>query len=134
MTSRDYYRVLGVDRDASQEDLKRAFRRLAFRYHPDRNPQDRELAEERFKRISEAYEVLGDEVKRRQYDQLTGWFSRRPRVFVSEDIVDRSTTRLDILEELLSRLATLGVGPANVHRNWTRGCRRGHGGRCRWRR
>ena len=76
MTSKDYYQVLGVDKESSQENIKQAFRRLARRYHPDHNPKDRDRAEERFKEISEAYEVLGDEARRRQYDYLTGWAAR----------------------------------------------------------
>ncbi|WP_456424950.1 DnaJ C-terminal domain-containing protein [Rhodocaloribacter sp.] len=66
---KDYYAVLGVAEDASDEEIKRAYRKLARRYHPDRNPNDHE-AEERFKEIQEAYEVLGDEVRRREYDRL----------------------------------------------------------------
>ncbi|MCA9298273.1 MAG: DnaJ domain-containing protein, partial [Phycisphaerales bacterium] len=67
-TTRDYYEVLGVGRDASPDDIKRAYRRLAMKYHPDRNPDDAE-AESRFKEAAEAYEVLSDEKKRRVYDQ-----------------------------------------------------------------
>ena len=66
MTKRDYYDILGVSRDASKEDIKRAYRRLALKYHPDRNKSKE--AEEKFKEISEAYAVLSDEEKRRQYD------------------------------------------------------------------
>jgi len=67
-TKRDYYEVLGVSRNASQEEIKRAFRELALKYHPDRNPHNRKEAEEKFKEISEAYEVLSDPQKRKLYD------------------------------------------------------------------
>jgi molecular chaperone DnaJ/curved DNA-binding protein len=67
-TTQDFYDVLGVDRDASQEEIKNAYRKLAQQYHPDRNPDD-DAAEERFKEVQEAYDVLGDEEKRKQYDQ-----------------------------------------------------------------
>ncbi|MFP4481796.1 MAG: molecular chaperone DnaJ [Thermovirgaceae bacterium] len=66
---KDLYKVLGVPRDASQEDIKRAYRKLVRKYHPDANPGDKE-AEQRFKSINEAYEVLGDPQKRQQYDQF----------------------------------------------------------------
>lgn len=69
MASEDYYDLLGVSRDASPDDLKRAYRKLAVKYHPDKNPDDKE-AEERFKKISEAYEVLKDPEKRQRYDQF----------------------------------------------------------------
>ncbi len=67
-TKRDYYEILGVDRNASQEELKRAYRRMALKYHPDRNPGDPE-AERRFKEAAEAYEVLSDPDKRARYDR-----------------------------------------------------------------
>lgn len=65
---RDYYEVLGVEKSASPEDIKRAYRKLAGKYHPDRNPGDKS-AEEKFKEIGEAYEVLSDSDKRSRYDQ-----------------------------------------------------------------
>ncbi len=69
MSQKDYYTVLGVPEDASQEAIKKAFRGLAKRYHPDRNRGDAE-AERRFKEIQEAYDVLGDPAKRKKYDEL----------------------------------------------------------------
>lgn len=66
---RDYYEILGVDRGASQDELKRAYRKLALKYHPDRNPDDDE-AEQKFKEAAEAYEVLSDDQKRQRYDRF----------------------------------------------------------------
>src|SRR5512139_1911299 len=69
MSKRDYYQVLDVPRTATEADLKKAYRRLAMKYHPDRNPGDHE-AEERFKEAKEAYEILSDSQKRAAYDQF----------------------------------------------------------------
>lgn len=70
MAKKDYYKTLGVNKSASQAEIKSAFKKLARKYHPDVNPDDKKNAEEKFKDISEAYEVLGDEKKRAQYDQF----------------------------------------------------------------
>ncbi|MFS8540468.1 MAG: J domain-containing protein [Tissierellales bacterium] len=67
MEYKDYYKILGVSKDASKEEIKRAYRKLAKKYHPDLNPGNKE-AQEKFKEINEAYEVLSDDNKRRQYD------------------------------------------------------------------
>jgi molecular chaperone DnaJ len=69
MAKRDYYEVLGVKKDASADDIKRSYRRMAMKYHPDKNPNDKE-AEAKFKECAEAYEVLSDTSKRKQYDQF----------------------------------------------------------------
>ena len=69
MGSSDYYHILGVHREASEAEIKKAYRRLALRYHPDKNPGKR-TSEERFKEVSEAYEVLGNSEKKLNYDRL----------------------------------------------------------------
>ena len=68
---RDYYEILGVAREAGQEEIKAAYRKLAVKYHPDRNPGDKE-AEERFKEAAEAYAVLSNTDKRAHYDRFGG--------------------------------------------------------------
>jgi curved DNA-binding protein len=69
MDYKDYYKVLGVDKKASQDEIKKAYRKLAIKYHPDKNQGDKK-AEERFKEINEANEVLGDAAKRKKFDEL----------------------------------------------------------------
>ena len=68
MSKRDYYEILGVARDSAGKDIKKAYRRVAMKFHPDRNPDDKD-SEEKFKEASEAYEVLSDSQKRAAYDQ-----------------------------------------------------------------
>lgn len=68
--AKDYYGILGIPRNASDTDIKKAYRKLAMQYHPDRNPGKEKWANEKFKEINEAYGVLGDPQKRKQYDQF----------------------------------------------------------------
>jgi len=83
MANRDYYELLGVKKDAKPEEIKKAYRKLAVKFHPDKNPGDKR-AEERFKEISEAYAVLSDTDKRKQYDQFgSDGFHKK---FTQEDI------------------------------------------------
>ena len=91
----DYYKLLGVDKKASKEDIKKAYRKLALKYHPDRN-KDNKQAEEKFKKISEAYAVLSDEEKQQQYDTYgSDGFQQR---YSQEDIF-RNADLGDILRE-----------------------------------
>src|SRR5436190_19108703 len=69
MEYKDYYKTLGVSKTASQDDIKKAYRKLAVKYHPDKNPGDKK-AEEKFKEINEANDVLSDPDKRKKYDEL----------------------------------------------------------------
>jgi len=78
MEYKDYYKTLGVGKSATEKEIKSAFRKLAQRYHPDKNPGDQQ-AEERFKEINEAYEVLGDPQKRAKYDQLGSSYTQWER-------------------------------------------------------
>ena len=70
MVNKDYYSTLGVDKKATQEEIKKAYRKLAMKWHPDRNPDNKEKAEQKFKNINEAYSILSDEEKRKNYDQF----------------------------------------------------------------
>jgi curved DNA-binding protein len=93
MDYKDYYKILGVDRKASEDDIRKAYRDLAKKHHPDRNPNDKQ-AEERFKDINEAYQVLSDSQKRSVYDRVgsdySNWQQRgAPGNFNWEDYVGR---------------------------------------------
>ena len=101
MEEMDYYQALGVDKKATKDDINRAFRKLAKKYHPDRNPGDK-AAEKRFKDISAAHDELSDDEKRRQYDRLR---EARARGFATGDFTDLN-------EFLRSAGARAGRGPA----------------------
>ncbi|MBT7989424.1 MAG: J domain-containing protein [Anaerolineae bacterium] len=75
MEYKDYYKILGVDRKASQDEIKKVYRKLAMKYHPDKNPDNKE-AEEKFKEVNEAHQVLSDPKKRARYDRLGSSYSQ----------------------------------------------------------
>ncbi len=81
----DYYQVLGVDKKASADEIKKAYRKLAVKWHPDKNPTNKKAAEEKFKKISEAYAVLSDEKKRQEYDTF-GSADQYRQQYSQEDI------------------------------------------------
>ena len=64
----DYYKILGIEKNATEKEIKKAYRKLALKWHPDKNPNNREEAEEKFKKINEAYSILSDKDKRNEYD------------------------------------------------------------------
>jgi curved DNA-binding protein len=113
---KDYYSVLGVSKTATAEEIKKGFRKLALKYHPDRNPGNQE-AEARFKEISEAYEVLGDTEKRRKYDQFgqywnqtaqPGWSGSNTNVDFGGFDFSRYGNFEEFINELLGRFSTPG--------------------------
>ncbi len=97
---KDYYQILGVAENASQEEIKKAFRKLAFKHHPDTNPGNEKEAAERFKEINEAYGVLGDQEKKRQYDLA------RKGQFVGAGF-DGGYSQQDIFRDIFSNPATV---------------------------
>ena len=134
MSAIDYYQVLGVNRDASTEDIRKAFRRLAMRCHPDRNPSNTEEAEAKFKEVNEAYEVLSDDEKRWRYDNLLRFSGFQPGMTV-RDVFSESRQPDDVLE-LLRSLAGLGFAVWGAGRGTGRRCTGRQGRQCRrqWRR
>ena len=121
MMLKDYYGILGVSPDASEEEIKKAYRSLAKRYHPDRN-RGNPASEERLKEINEAYDILADKEKRRLYDLQV---SRSPKYEFIQD--SRVVNGLSELIDLFSRLSSTGfykIRPGGCRRRgFGRGCR-----------
>lgn len=111
----DYYQVLGVDKKASADDIKKAYRKLALKWHPDKNPNNKSAAEEKFKKISEAYAVLSDAEKRQQYDQF-GSADQFRQQYSQEDIF-----RNFDLDEILRSFGFGGGGGRTTFRTTRRG-------------
>lgn len=108
---KDYYRILGVDPQASDQEVRRAYRKLALRYHPDRNPGD-PTAEERFKEVNEAYGVLGDPQKRAGYDQHMGLGSQEGFRYSQEEILQdlfRDPRMNKVFQEMIREFQRAGV-------------------------
>jgi molecular chaperone DnaJ len=126
MTKRDYYEILGVAKSASQDDIKKAYRKLALKYHPDRNPDNKE-AEEKFKEAAEAYEVLSDAQKRKKYDQYGHSGLEGMGGFSSQDV-----NMDDIFEQFGDIFSSMFGGSAGGGRGKRRGApagptpKRGH--------
>lgn len=108
---KDYYQILGVNGDAGQDEIKKAFRKLAFEYHPDKNPGNEQYAEERFKEINEAYSILGDSNKRKQYDiARKSPFAGAPGFdYSQQDIFRDAFTNQNIMEELTRMFGQAGL-------------------------
>jgi DnaJ-class molecular chaperone len=130
MQFKDYYQVLNISRDASAEDIKRTFRRLAMQYHPDRNPEGVREAGEKFKEINKAYEVLGDEQRRWQYDKLIN-FSSYPRKTIHVEDIFTDEMEADNIMEMFQKLAGMSfvLGGTGWRKPW--GCGRRRDGQCR---
>jgi curved DNA-binding protein CbpA len=134
MQFKDYYRILNVNRDASAQDIKKAFRRLALQYHPDRNPENAREAGEKFKEINEAYEVLGDEKSRWQYNRLASLPNYPRRTMPLDDIFSEDMEADDVLEILRKFTGMSFVArETGFKKSW--GCGRRQGKQCRrqWR-
>jgi DnaJ-class molecular chaperone len=134
MTPKDYYRILGVSRDAETEAIRKAFRHQALRYHPDHNPGNSKRAEEKFKEINEAYEVLGDEQTRLHYDRSIGWSGSPWKTMAAEDIFEDTfmhSRNLDWIKEIMKKFTELDPSfrAFSHRRSW--GCKRQRGWRCR---
>lgn len=122
MAVKDYYRLLGVEREASGEEIKKAYRKLAMAYHPDRNG-DKPGCEELLKDLNEAYQVLGNQEKRRQYDRLC----RQP----STNYGDQENLNHDLMAILRvfarGGFGTQGIGGCRGRGFGRKGCRRWKG-------
>ena len=112
----DYYAILGIPENASEEEIKSAFRKLAFRYHPDKNQGNEREAEERFKQINEAYSILCDSSRRQQYDAYrkgrfagAGFRNTRRYSYNQESFSRSAYNNAEILEELSRVFAQMGL-------------------------
>jgi DnaJ-class molecular chaperone len=128
MDYKDYYKILGVSKEATTDEIKKAFRKLARKYHPDVNPGDKK-AEEKFKEINEAYEVLSDSEKRKKYDTLgPNWqeqfgpqFNRRTYTYRTSPMdFDTGSGFSDFFEALFGRSTMGGMGGTRTQESFRR--------------
>ena len=131
MGLKNYYSMLGINTDASADDIRKAFRRLALQYHPDRNPGNIDAAEARFKEINEAYEVLGNKEARWRYDSLL----RFPDYSSRATAVEYNSNEAENVLEMLRKFAGFGFAGKGIGWKMPRGCGRRQGGYChrQWR-
>jgi molecular chaperone DnaJ len=123
---RDYYELLGTSRTASADEIKKAYRKLAMKYHPDRNPGDKK-AEAKFKEVSEAYEILSDAQKRQQYDQY-GHDGLKAAFGPGGFDFSRDFTHVDDLQDILGSIFGGGGGGGGIFGDILGGRRRSQGG------
>jgi molecular chaperone DnaJ len=124
---KDYYQILGIPNNAGKTDIKKAFRKLAFKYHPDYNPDSKSRSEIQFKQIKEAYDILIDDNKRRQYDSLCTLlrYQQKSTSAVSDSDSDIGNLNREELRKLIMELYSMGIVSPRM-------CSRGFGrGRCR---
>lgn len=119
----DYYRILGITDDAGKDEIKKAFRRLAFQFHPDLNPDNQHQSESQFIIVKKAYDILIDDNKRLQYDNMRALLQQREQSHFQYNVGD---FQIENIEDLIKEFYSMGSGPFS-------GCHRGFGKRCRWR-
>jgi DnaJ-class molecular chaperone len=118
-----YYRILSITDDAGKDEIKKAFRRLAFQFHPDLNPGNQQQSESQFKIVKKAYDILIDENKRWQYDNVRTLLQQREQSSLDCDI---NSSQIDSFEQIIAEFYPMG--PGLFHK-----CHRGFGKRCKWR-